>query len=234
MNDEGEIVNGCGRHCNIVTREGRAAVQEAIDFLRQQGAIRSLEASTLVAQAAHSHSQDQANGALGHTGSDGSTPGDRIARTGVLHTASGENIAYGSTTGQEVILDLIVDDGVPDRGHRVNIFAPGWTHTGASCGPHEGYGLVCVINYITFSPQFTVVHRGTAPLTALALGGQSLLAGPLSPGQTRTLTLTERQCTATLTLQLQGYQSLNWPDLSLCGATLTIDAGNGLELTYPP
>ena len=233
MNEAGDIVNGCGRNCNIVTREGRAAVQEAIDFLRQQAALNPLEASALVAQAAQSHSQDQANGDLGHTGSDGSTPGDRIARTGVLHTASGENIAYGSVTGQEVILDLIVDDGVPDRGHRVNIFTPQWTHTGASCGPHSGYGLVCVINYITFSPQFTVVHGGTTPLTSLRLGGQSLFPGPLSPGQARTLTLAESQCHATLTIQLQGYQPLDWPDLLLCGATLTIDAGNSFDLTYP-
>ena len=232
MNEAGYIVNGCGRNCNIVTQEGKAAVQEAIAFLRQQAALSPLAASDQVAQAAQAHAQDQANGAMGHVGSDGSSPGDRIDRAGALNTGSGENIAYGSATGQEVILDLIVDDGVPDRGHRVNIFAPNWTHTGAGCGPHEGYGLVCVINYITFSPQLTVVHRGTVVLESLALGGRSLLPGPLAPGETRTFTLTDSQCQADLTIQMRGYQPLPWPDRSLCGATLTVDAGNGFEISY--
>lgn len=234
MNEAGEIVDGCGRRCNIATQEGQAAVQEAIDFLRNQEPLPPLESSAQVALAAQTHADDQADGATGHTGSDGSSSSDRITRAGALNSASGENIAYGSPTGQEVILDLIVDDGVPGRGHRVNIFTPRWTHTGTGCGPHATYGLVCVINYITFSPQITIDHRGTVALSSLTVGGQNLLRTPLAPGETRTLALTAQQCKANLDIQLQGYQPLQWPDLSLCGATLTIDPSNGFELSYSP
>ncbi|MFH7242153.1 MAG: CAP domain-containing protein [Spirulina sp.] len=233
MNEAGEIVNGCGRRCNIATQEGKSAVQEAIDFLRNQEPLSPLEFSAQVALAAQTHADDQADGATGHTGSDGSRPSDRLDRAGALNSASGENIAYGSPTGQEVILDLIVDDGVPGRGHRVNIFTPRWTRTGAGCGPHATYGLVCVINYITFSPQITIDHRGTVALESLTVEGQNLLASPLAPGRTQTIPLNPQQCKATLDIQLQGYNLLQWPDLSLCGATLTIEPDNGFELGYP-
>lgn len=41
---------------------------------------------------------------------------------------------------------LIVDDGVPDRGHRQAIFNPAYTQVGVSCGRHVVYDWVCVID----------------------------------------------------------------------------------------
>ena len=38
----------------------------------------------------------------------------------------GENIAYGITTVRKLIIASLVDDGVKDRGHRINIYAQ-WT-----------------------------------------------------------------------------------------------------------
>ena len=35
----------------------------------------------------------------------------------------GENIAYGTTGGEAVVIALFIDDGVPSRGHRTNIFS---------------------------------------------------------------------------------------------------------------
>ena len=71
----------------------------------------------------------------GHTGPDGSTMVSRITKYG-SYTYIGENIAYGSTGGEQIVLDLIVDDGVPDRGHRVNIFDKNYKHLGSSASTH--------------------------------------------------------------------------------------------------
>lgn len=59
---------------------------------------------------------------MGHAGSDGSNPGSRLNAHGDWQMAYSENIDYGPLlTGRDVIIDLLVDDGVPDRGHRHNI-----------------------------------------------------------------------------------------------------------------
>lgn len=233
MNAAGHIPNGCGPNCTLTTQEGRAAVQEAIDFLRQQAPLPALAMAGPVAQAARVHAQDQAGGAIGHRGSDGSSHSQRLDRAGAIYTRSGENIAYGSRTGQQVVMDLIIDDGVPDRGHRTNIFSPHWTHIGAGCGPHRGYRSVCVVNYTASSSQLQVIHNGTVSLQSLQLGDINLLGQPLAPGQRQTITLSPQQCQASLRLQLGGnYNPLDWNDLRLCGATLTINRRNGFQLSY--
>ncbi len=59
----------------------------------------------------------------------------------------GENISYGPDDGREVVLQLIIDDGVPDRGHRANIFSPGFRLAGVVCGPHPKFRTICVIDF---------------------------------------------------------------------------------------
>ena len=46
-----------------------------------------------------------------------------------------------------VVINLIVDDGVADRGHRTNIFQPRYNITGIACGQHKVYDNMCTIEY---------------------------------------------------------------------------------------
>ncbi len=72
---------------------------------------------------------------------------DRIARYGVWLGTMSENIDYGSRTARRVVISLLVDDGVPGRGHRTNIFAPASRYAGVACGPHRTYGVMCVTDF---------------------------------------------------------------------------------------
>lgn len=131
----------------VVTQEGGAAVDEAIAFLERQTPLPALRASPLIERAAADHAEDQARtGAVGHEGGDGSRPSGRMRRY-ARWTATGEVIAYGSDRAEDVVLQLIIDDGVPDRGHRRILFNPGYTLTGAACAPHPVWRTVCVLDF---------------------------------------------------------------------------------------
>jgi len=71
----------------------------------------------------------------------------RIAKFGTFTSTIGENIAYGTTGGKEIVLQLIIDDGVPSRGHRTNIFKPEFLILGSWSSGHLTYSSETVIDY---------------------------------------------------------------------------------------
>ena len=130
----------------LETQEGRPAVAEAIAFLERAEPLPPLAWSPGLAQAAQEHVQEQAGGATGHAGRKGSTPFQRMERFGRWQDSAGEAIAYGPDDPRRVVLNLLVDDGVPSRGHRKSLFNPEFHVAGAALGPHAEYGHLCVID----------------------------------------------------------------------------------------
>ena len=133
----------------IETKEGAAPVSEAIRALRKTKPAPTMEYSPTLARAARDHARNQGkSGEIGHfTGSEG--PADRAQKYTRLLGKSGENITYGNyggDDGEAVILALIVDDGVPDRGHRRNVFDPKFARVGIACGKHAKYLTTCVFD----------------------------------------------------------------------------------------
>ncbi|MEO0645583.1 MAG: CAP domain-containing protein [Cyanobacteria bacterium J06650_10] len=234
MDAEGNIPGGCGARCILLTEEGKPAVEEAIAFLQTQPAVGPLDFSANIAQAAKSHANEQQGGAIGHASANGDRVSDRLAKSGVESITAGENIDYGSTSAQDVLISLLVDDGVPDRGHRINLFRPEWTTAGAGCGPHATIRTVCVVNYANMSRQLTVVNNGTVDMLSLQVNGTNLLGESLVVGESREIAIAENQsCETTATLQISGgYNSLVWNNVTLCGGTMTLEADNSLSLRY--
>ena len=132
----------------IITNEGVGAVDEAIDFLRRVKPIGALTLSRGMSRAAKDHVREQGtSGGLGHRGQNGSRMCDRANRYGKWSGKVGENISYGRSDARDVVIQLIVDDGLTDRGHRDNIFDPRFTVVGVACGEHSKYRAMCVTTF---------------------------------------------------------------------------------------
>lgn len=130
----------------FMTREGWSAVEEAIKFLRSAKPQGPLNISQGLRLAALAHVKDQsATGATGHKGADSTFIEERVKPFGAWQGGIGENLAYGKQSAREQVLTWLIDDGFPSRGHRNRLMSGNYRVAGVSCGPHPGFGAMCVL-----------------------------------------------------------------------------------------
>jgi uncharacterized protein YkwD len=91
--------------------------------------------------------EQQKTGSVGHISRKGSTPQKRIEKYGVWNICASEDISYGSMDARQIVASLLIDDGVPTRGHRENILNPCTKFAGVAEGNHRKYRVMCVIDY---------------------------------------------------------------------------------------
>jgi uncharacterized protein YkwD len=90
------------------------------------GAAPPLKPSPLLSRVALEHSKDMAaHDQFDHTGSDGSSPGERMTRAGYKWRMAGENIASGVTTAEAVVAGWL-----ESPHHCENIMGPRFTQMG--------------------------------------------------------------------------------------------------------
>jgi len=139
-----------GTNLLIRTEEGRAAIDEAIAVLRRQRPLPPLRWADGLARSGAELVHAQAKSSETGHGSGRLTMAKRIQRHGRWTVAIGEAISYGpyvADRGRDVIAQLIVDDGVPSRGHRKTIYDEDYRLAGVSCGPHPTFEMACVIDF---------------------------------------------------------------------------------------
>jgi uncharacterized protein YkwD len=59
----------------------------------------------------------------------------------------GECISYGMDAGLSIVLQLLIDDGVPSLGHRHICFSKEYKEVGISLKKHKRYGINCVLDF---------------------------------------------------------------------------------------
>lgn len=132
----------------ILSKEGVAAIDECAKELMGLSPLGLLVPSKGLSSAAADHTTDQGKtGRMGHNGKDGSTPWKRMERYGSWLTTCGENIDYGNNDAQSIVVSLLVDDGVPSRGHRRSIVNGAFKVVGVAVGAHPKFRSMCTIDF---------------------------------------------------------------------------------------
>ena len=130
----------------IQTFEGKKALLECIRVMKKTDPLPLLYPSKGLSRAAALLVKDQQKtGQVGHFGSNGSNPQQRIEQYGNWLEKFAENITYGNNSPRRVVISLLVDDGVPDRGHRKNLLDKTFKTVGLATGDHPKYKQMCVM-----------------------------------------------------------------------------------------
>ncbi|MFJ3336793.1 CAP domain-containing protein [Streptomyces sp. NPDC086766] len=116
------------------TASGVAArIVELVNAERAKAGCSPVTLNATLTKAAQAHSEDMAaHQNMSHTGSDGSSPGDRITRAGYDWSTYGENVAYGYSTA-----DQVMSGWMSSPGHRANILNCSFKEIGVG---HAGPG----------------------------------------------------------------------------------------------
>ena len=138
---EGDVLKREGK-TNLRTNEGPKAVKEAIEYLQTKAekVTEPLRWSEELTKAAKEHVEDTGpKGLLSHESSNGGSVKERLQKHGKIINCYGENLSFHCDTAIEVLQQLIVDDGVADRGHRDNLFNKEFKIFGSFTGAHRDY-----------------------------------------------------------------------------------------------
>ena len=141
-----------GKEIKLLTNEGKSAVEECISVLKKQQALSVLYPDQLLSKMAKYHANLQGKTtSVGHNSPNGKTFSDRLKLFSIRYNFVGENISYGYTNAREIVIQLIVDDGVPSRGHRNNVFNK-FNSVGISIATHLRYNYMCVQDFRYYNP----------------------------------------------------------------------------------
>ena len=80
---------------------------------------------------AHASDLIKRGGIISHNSSNGKTFPQRLQEAG-KYTCGAENVYVGSYSALESLITLLIDHGVPDKGHRMNLLEPKFSRMGVS------------------------------------------------------------------------------------------------------
>ncbi|OQS00341.1 hypothetical protein THRCLA_06000 [Thraustotheca clavata] len=146
-NFEGKILTIPSEGIRLQTEEGGSAVEDCIAYLKQESPIHELALIDNLSKAAQDHANDLGeNGTVSHTGQDGSSMVQRLDRYGEWKGSVGELLAFGLTKPRNIVLQLLIDDGVPTRDDRLSLLDNKFTTIGIGVNQHKFQKSVCVLD----------------------------------------------------------------------------------------
>ena len=132
----------------IQTYEGQDAFDDAISFLKSQKPVEPLELNEYITSACREHAYDIGEkGLTTHEGTTTKNISERLEKYCEWDGACSESIDLGFKSAENILINLLVDDGVSNRYQRLNLFNPKFKYIGIAVGIHIEYGICVVIGY---------------------------------------------------------------------------------------
>ena len=139
------------RHPNeipIETYEGVEGIKKAIEFLKNQEPVKELIYSEPLSKSALDHANDIGRQGLhNHEGSNDTLLSDRIEKYTEWDGAIAESLQFCYKNAENIIMNLLIDDGSNEKHQRENLFSEEFQYIGIGCAKHKNFKLCTVINY---------------------------------------------------------------------------------------
>ena len=145
-NFDGNLLTLPDKHEILETEEGPKAYKEAIEFLKNQKPINAIEFDEEASKAAQDYSKFLSNSKEDQVENENQIE-QRVEKYLDYDYSISENIDFGGSSGVEVIINLLVDDGVKNRTHRDNLFSDKFEYYGVAVFEHPEYDYCTVIDY---------------------------------------------------------------------------------------
>ena len=130
----------------IQTLEGKPAYEDAISFLREQKEVNPLTKEIKLSYAALDLVTDIGErGVVSHQDKDGNYMSERIEKYCEWDYCANEVIEVSSKSATDILISLLVDDGIRDKLNRRALFQNVYNYVGIACGPHTEYEIVTVL-----------------------------------------------------------------------------------------
>ena len=141
----------------IPTYEGINAVKNAINFLRNQEPVQELIYSKEMSLSCKDLVNDIGpKGLVTHEGTEIKNIYNRLEKYCDWDGVIAENLDFGFKIPENIIMNMIIDDGDENRYQRKNLFYPDFKYVGIGVGPHRDYGICVVIEY-----AYNIREKGT-------------------------------------------------------------------------
>lgn len=130
------------------TGEDNRFTRSLVTDLEKVANLTMLNTCTGLFQSARAHALDMGRtGEIGHDSTDGTRCFDRVRKYYNKSVAMAENCSYGYADAMDILMQLLVDEGVPSLGHRKNILSPAYQLVGLSIQRHKTYQWNCVMDF---------------------------------------------------------------------------------------
>ena len=140
------ILKKLDSNLQIQTTEGKDAYLDAIKFLQLQQPVPPLKEETRLSSAAMDLVKDIGKrGIVSHQDQNGQYVSERIEKYCEWDYSAGEVIEVSSKNPQDILISLLVDDGLKNRPDRKTLFNQKYNFVGIGTGPHLEYEIVTVI-----------------------------------------------------------------------------------------
>lgn len=123
--------------------EKNSYVNSLFTDLKKTKKISPLKPAEDLYKAANDHAKTTGkSGAIGHQ-----NVKNRFKKYAPSYSDSAENCDYGNDKALDIVMSLLIDEGIPDKGHRKNILDKDMEYLGVSIEEHKKYDYTCVMDF---------------------------------------------------------------------------------------